>query len=284
MRFKKIIISSLLLTVVISLTIFNAYKVNPEQLHIRKEVITSTKLDKSFNDFLMVFFSDLHYGEISDEYLDEVIEKINSLDPEVVLFGGDLVDHYSNKPLNDEEREQLINALAKIEAPLGKFAVLGNHDLDSENTKNAITNILEAADFNIITNKSVAIHNFQGASFNLIGLDSLALGNPDIKEAFSLIDESLYNLVLCHTPDIVDELPNSADYMLSGHSHGGQVYIPIVSSQFVPYGSQKHYHGKYQNANGTILDITNGIGTTAKKVRLNADSEIVAYKFKINNQ
>ena len=277
MRWKKILITVLLLSGLAMLVAYNALYVNPQQLTIREEKIQDNKLSASFNDTLIVYFSDLHYGQIDDAYLNETVSEIMRLSPDLILFGGDLVDHYSRNPLNDEKRQVLITALASLKAPLGKFAVLGNHDLDSDNTKNAIINILEAADFTILDNQAVKIYNQNGDAFNLVGIDSLALGHPDIDKAFDDVGDELYNLVLCHTPDIFDDLPLSVDYLLAGHSHGGQVYIPFISSFYVPYGCQKYYHGKYDNGN-TILDITNGVGTTKEKIRLNADSEIVAYR------
>ena len=69
--------------------------------------------------------------------------------------------------------------------------------------------------------------------------------------------------------------------MLSGHSLGGQVYIPLINLFYRPEGAINYYHGKYNNGN-TILDITNGIGTINKNIRLFADAEIVTYKLKSN--
>lgn len=242
-------------------------------------MIHSSKLDKSFDNFTIVFFSDLHFGMIEDELFYKSLETINDFQPDLILFGGDLVDHYSRAPLNDEDRQKLTDGLTSLNARFGKFAVLGNHDLDSENTKNAITNVLYDAGFEIITNKNINIYNDSNEAFKLIGIDSLSLGSPDVTQAFEGVEETTFNLSLCHTPDIFDEIPNISDYLLAGHSHGGQIYFPFITSLYVPYGSKKYYHGKYHH-NNTTLDITNGVGFTNKTIRLNADGEVVVYKLK----
>ncbi len=277
MKFKKLIIVLVGIAIFAALTYYNAFYVNPYQLKVREEYINNTKLDESFDGFTIVYFSDLHYGVIDDNFLNETVDKINMFDPDLILFGGDLVDHYSNNPLNDEKRATLTAALKSLEAKYGKFAVLGNHDLDSENTKNAITNILNDADFDVLTNESIDIHNDSSASFNLIGIDSLSLGNPDINAAYQNVDENSFNLAICHTPDIFDDIPSYNDYLLAGHSHGGQVYLSFLTSLYTPFGSKNYYHGKYHH-DSSILDVTNGVGMTNKSIRLNADAEIVVYQ------
>lgn len=281
MKFKKILFIITCIVTTIILFIYNAFCVNPYQLKVREEYIVSKKLDKTFDGFTIVFFSDLHYGMIDDDFLDKTISYINEFDPDIVIFGGDLVDHYSNNPLNEIQREYLTNSLKNIKTSSGKFAVLGNHDLDSDNTKNAITNILSDADFEIITNKNFNIYNSDKKYFKLIGIDSLALGSPDINEAFDNVDETSFNLTVCHTPDIFDDLPKTSDYLLAGHSHGGQIYLSLLTSLYTPYGSQKYYHGIHNN-DGKSLDITNGVGMTNKKIRFAADAEIVVYQLKSN--
>ena len=277
MKFKKLIIILVGIAIFAALTYYNAFYVNPYQLKVREEYINNTKLDESFDGFTIVYFSDLHYGVIDDNFLNETVDKINMFDPDLILFGGDLVDHYSNNPLNDEKRATLTAALKSLEAKYGKFAVLGNHDLDSENTKNAITNILNDADFDVLTNESIDIHNDSSASFNLIGIDSLSLGNPDINAAYQNVDENSFNLAICHTPDIFDDIPSYNDYLLAGHSHGGQIRLPIIGPLYTPKNGHKYVKG-YYDLNGTSLYVTSGIGVSRYNFRLFNKPEINFYR------
>lgn len=281
MKLKKIIIISTALLALIGIVYYNAVYINPKQIKVRTEYLKNSKLPSSFNDFTIAYFSDLHYGMVDEIFIVNALSEIENMQPDLILFSGDLVDHYSNNPLNDIQRENITAALKELKAPYGKFAVLGNHDLDSENTKNAITNILTDAGFELITNKNIAIYNDVGDFFKLIGIDSMALGNPDLVSAFEGVDDTSFNLSICHTPDIFDQLPSQNDYLLSGHSHGGQVYLSFLTSFYTPYGSKNYYHGKHHRGDMT-LDITNGVGMTAKSIRLNADAEVVIYKLSNN--
>ena len=95
MKHKKIIIA-VVVTVILAmcLAFCNMVFINPKRVTVREEVITSSKLPQSFDDFMVVFFSDLHYTtSITKEELSEIVATINSFDPDVILFGGDLVDH-----------------------------------------------------------------------------------------------------------------------------------------------------------------------------------------------
>lgn len=277
-----IILGSVLLC--LGLVFLNAFHSNNNQLKVREETITSAKFNKSFNGITIGYFSDLHYGNfIDDGFLDMFKERMNSYNPDVIIFGGDLVDHYSTLSLDDEERVHLVECLSSFNPKFGKYAVLGNHDLDSEEVKATISSLLEESGFKIITNTSTRIYINKNNYFNIVGIDSMSLGEPNIEEAFANVDSTRFTFTVTHCPDIFDDIPKTkTDYVLSGHSHGGQIYIPIVSMFERSYGCEKYYRGKTKDGN-TILDISNGVGRTKTNARLNADAEIVIYKLKAMN-
>lgn len=276
---KKIVIIIVSFLLIIGVAAYNATQTNVNNISLREETIESNKINDSFDGFIVAYFSDLHYGNFTgDNQLNKLVEMINSSGVDLVLFGGDLIDHYSSRGISSENREKLINKLNEINAPYGKFAVLGNHDIDAENSRNDISEILSQGGFSIITNTNVKIYNNKKDYINLIGIDSLSVGHPNIDEAYKGIKENDFNLVITHAPDIFNDLYLiKTDYVLSAHSHGGQIYLPLINVLYRPYGCKEYFKGKY-NKDGVTLDITNGIGATKYNARLFSDSELVLYK------
>lgn len=282
MKIRKLLIGIIIAAIVITLTCINAFYININTLTIREETVRSDKISQNLNGLTIAFISDLHYSErINQNIMQQLVDKINMFDVDVVLFGGDLLeDGIDDLPSSDQE--ELISYLRQVNAPYGKYAVLGNHDLYDDDIKDIVERILYEAEFEIITNKSVMIRKNSNDYINLVGIDSLLNGSPDINSAYNQIRNSAYTIALCHTPDIFEDIPyDKTDLVLSGHSHGGQIYIPLLNSFLRPVGAQHYFKGKYAEGN-TTLDITNGIGTTKKDIRLFADAEIVIYKF-MNN-
>ena len=263
--FKKVIIAFAALMIVSAIAYFNATTVNTRQLKIREESIYSAKIDDDSDGLLVAYFSDLYFGEFFMENdMQNLIGKLNAFQPDLILFGGDL-----SVPAAD--REHLLACLSELDATYGKYAVCG--DLDDERNQT----ILQEAGFVLLKNASNTIDIDRNSFINLVGLNDLIQGNPDPASAFAGVDSSRFTLVFSHCPDIFSQLNSyDFDYLLAGHSLGGQVNLPIISLFRRPDGAKKYFRGKTINGNKT-LDISNGVGRTKSDARLFADSEIVLY-------
>ncbi len=279
MKWKKILTIILASLCVIGLCLVNAFLANPRQLKVREETLSSAKIDHDLEGLQIAYFSDLHYGTfIDDAFVTKMADKISEFTPDVILFGGDLVDHLQEHPISEEQKETLIGILKSLKAPYGKYAVLGEQDLENLAVKEAVEEILLSSDFRIITNTSTRIFADRDSSFNLIGIDSLAAGKPQPETAYEGVNPYYYTIVLTHCPDTFDSLPlEKTDYVLAGHSHGGQAYLPILDLFNRKPGCEKYSRGKIVRGE-SVLDITNGVGMTDKKVRFAADAEIVLYR------
>lgn len=276
---KILLILTLLILLIGGLT-YDAFFVASKRFTIRYETIKSEKIPAQLNDVNILFFSDIHYNNfMTPDRFNDVIELINGASPDIVIFTGDLLDHPSTTMPTEEVITTLTTQLKEIQAPLGKFAVLGNHDLESTATKDLITSILVNADFEIITNRSILVRNKGSEAIGLVGLDSQLLGIPDISNAFANVSPNGFNIVVSHTPDIANSLPaDQVDLQVSGHSHGGQVYIPVIGPLYTAPYAEIYNKGKYRINDDFILDVTNGVGTTRKDVRFFADAEVVVYR------
>lgn len=253
-----------------------AFYLGKHRMTVNYQKMSSKEIPEAFNEFSIAFFSDTHYLTYNNNAaMAMTIETIQKLQPDLIIFGGDLIDHPSHNRITEEERTDLVEQLKTLHAPYGKFAVYGNHDLESSVTKEEIKSILEEAGFHILYNTNVKIQKDDESYLRLIGIDSMLLGDPDIPKAYQDVLLNDYAITVCHTPDIATKLnTNLTDLALSGHSHGHQIYIPFVSEHFLPPYAVTYHRGRYQIQNTTLF-VTNGIGTTASSIRLFANREVM---------
>lgn len=272
-RLTLALISLTLLTVLIfEMTVWGVRRLSVDIVTISDPLIPD-----SFENIKVLYFSDVHYNKFMDrDRLTVIVTRINQLDPDIVLFGGDLFDHPSVEYPSTDIQNELISLLSSIQAPLGKYAVFGNHDLESPRTQQMTANVLNASGFELLVNQNIPIYNKSEEYIRMIGLDSQLLGNPDVELAYQGTSENEFIITLSHTPDIIDNLPVTTDWVLAGHSHGGQIRLPIFNELYtVPY-ARKYVSGTHV-VNGIRLDISNGVGTTRWDVRLFADPQIHLY-------
>ena len=266
--FKRLIIAFFILFVSISLAYYNATNINTKQINIRQETIKSEKIDENLDGLLVIYFSDLYYGEMLDEtFMNNLVHKINVFQPDIIIFGGDLINQNINQEL-------LTSSLSSLQAKHGKYAVLGDNDglLAQE--------VLVNSGFDIIDNDNRTINIAKNSYITLVGSQPLINGQPDLNKAFAGTNSNSYTFYLSHCPDQFDGVISyQFDRMLSGHSLGGQIFFPIVELFFRPEGCQRYFRGKITK-NSRTLDITNGVGRIDNNARFLADAEIVLYTLK----
>lgn len=271
----KIIIRILLVILFILLCVYNVTVVNTKDITVRKETIKSGKIDSNIDGLLVAYFADLHYGTYTNiDDVQVIVNKLEDIKPDIIIFGGDLID----KAIDGNSQSELTSLLKSLNAKYGKYAVLGDKD---HYLSEQVTSILEESDFRILTNANQRIY-VDNSFIELVGIDSSVMGSPDVSTAYDGSNASYYTFVISHCPDIFDSLDLSKiDYVLCGHSLGGQVYFPLINFFYRPSGALNYYHGKYKSNNVT-LDITSGVGTIENDIRMFADAEIVIYKLKSN--
>lgn len=278
MKKKQIITLCILFVVAIALILINTFFINPHHLEIRKETILSNKIDENLDGTSIAYFADIHYGlYTNDEDIVKLINKCNLLDADIVLFGGDLIDESIS--ITEDIKTFLINQLSQLKSNYHKYAVLGEEDIVSSR-RNEIINILMDAGFEILNNSNIKIYAKGNSYFNLVGMDSQVSGSIDVNSAFAGIANTNFTLAFTHCPDSYDLIDtNKCDYLLAGHSHGGQVYLPLINLFNRENGYQNYIHGKHKY-NQTTLDITNGVGLSEHEARLLSDAEVVFYQLK----
>ncbi|MBQ1439409.1 MAG: metallophosphoesterase [Solobacterium sp.] len=283
---KRILVHILSILLAISLfglaLYFDAYNTAPSRFQVRYETLDSVFIPSQMDDVTILYFSDLDYGTFMDrKRMEKLTGTINELSPDIILFGGDLFDQ--NARISEQERTDVTELLSSMHAPLGKFAVLGDFDYRTPELPETVRSVLFDSDFELLINTSVILRNNGSDSITLTGLDSGLYGHPDINAAFANIGRAGYNIVLSHTPDLAEDMPSDlADYVLSGHSHGGQAYWGF-GALYTPPQAEMFFRGKHDIKGLFTLDITNGVGTTEQDVRFLANAEVVLYRLKHHN-
>lgn len=246
--------------------------VEPELLMI-KEIDISAKNIALKTPIRIVQCSDLHLGpDYNMPHLERLVKKVNDIKPDLIVFTGDLID--DNKTFN--EKEETIRILNQLEAKLGKYAVIGNHDYGGNGIKR-YKQIMKAAHFNLLINAHDVIQVEENKKINIIGIDNVTFGQVDLEKAMANISKSDYNIVLCHEPDIADEIAKyPIDLQLSGHSHGGQVRIPLKGAILTPPKGKKYVKGLYDISENPRMKIyvNVGIGTSQMRFRFGCIPEL----------
>lgn len=270
----KIII---IIGVIITLTLLYSRFISTRGLIVKEYPIKTSRLDSNYDGLKIIQLSDIHYGStIGLKELKNVVKKINSLNPDIVVFTGDLVEN--KVVLDEEEVKNIIKELNKIDPKIETLAVKGNHDYDHE----YFDAILKELNWHLLDNTYEYVYNQSKSPIIFVGLDDYTDGNPDYDNAFSYLNETeedLYTIILAHEPDQIDEIKNYRfDLMLSGHSHLGQVRLPLIGAIYTPVGSKKYYDEHYKVDNADLY-INGGLGTSTIKFRLFNKPSINLYRF-----
>lgn len=228
----------------------------------------------------VVQLSDIHISEdYTEKQLEKMVEKVNKLEPDIITFTGDLFDNYSKYgPV-----KETVEALGKLKAKYGKYSVWGNRDYGGGASRQ-YENIMRDSGFTLLKNEGVNIHIENGKKIFIGGLDDALLGNLDVDNALrKMKKDSDYKIMLMHEPDKADVLKDSElNLILAGHSHGGQVKIPLLKRTKTAL-AKKYISGFYTINEKTQLKlyVNTGIGTTRIPVRFMVPPEISIFNIAI---
>jgi predicted MPP superfamily phosphohydrolase len=229
--------------------------IEPERLTYQQQIISLPGLHPSLEGFRLVQLSDFHYSEDRNTlaYLQHVVSQANSLQPDLIVLTGDFVDS------NLDGLPDLIKTLAELKAKWGVYAVLGNHD--HRRGASAVRHGLEEVGIKLLWNENVTLTG-DAAALSLIGLDDWLRGRPQIRPALDSLPAHTTNILLVHEPDVADIICRYPQFhlQLSGHSHGGQIRLPLLGPLILPVLGQKYDQGYYQ-VEGLHLYTSRGVGT-----------------------
>lgn len=260
---KKIFKFGFSLFIIFTLIILYSRYIATTGLVTKEITINNQNIQTDFDGLKIVHFSDLHYKRIiTKERINKIIDEINLINPDIVVFTGDLIDHDSN--ITDEDIKYLKEILNKINSKYGKYAVLGNHDYSIDIKK--IRDIYENSSFKLLENTYDIIYSKNNQKIYVGGISTGEYNDSLLKNLIP--KEEMYKILLLHEPDFIDDVTLlNSDIALSGHSHNGQINIPYLKKLFLPTGAKKYYN-EYYKINNTEFYISNGIGVSRYNFRL----------------
>lgn len=254
---KKLVKALLLSLVLIGLLIYIIYIDSTTaaltRLRVEHKEFAHKQIPSSFNNVKILYFSDMHAYSLGAEFQTSIFEKIQSLEFDLVLFGGDLIE--SSIKMRDEEVLTLIDQLNSIEAPLGKFAVLGDED---RNRMELVQTIYAQSGFEVLGTQSIPLHN--------LSKEYIVLNTVDLLD--SSLEQKLdgFSITLSYNPLGLES--SSSPLLLSAKTHNGQVRFPLLGARY-----QKEAMEFRPITEGLWIS-SNGLGVDEYKARFLTDPSL----------
>lgn len=266
------LIGSLVIVFVIGLIGFGAF--NAKKIHIANYNVEIKKSAGDLKNLNIVMISDIHLGEIIKKpRLNQIVNSINSLKPDIVLIGGDIIDN----ELDPVVEQNMGEAFKNIKSRFGTYACLGNHDYFSGNLEDKIK-YFKASGITVLRDSYLKMNN----DFYVIGREdasgakTLGIKRKELDDLTKGIDKSLPMILLDHQPLKLEETEKAAiDLQLSGHTHYGQFFPVQYANKFV----FEDQYGYLKKGNSNII-VSSGVGTWGPPIRLGSLCEIVNVKVK----
>ena len=210
--------------------------------------------------------TDLHVGSPFNgiDKLRQIVDRTNAARPDVICILGDLVIQgvVGGRFVVPEE---IGRELQRLRAPAGVFAVLGNHDAWFDYAR--VRTALERNGIRVVEQTAVRVEASAG-SFWVTGVSDVWTGKPDIAAALAAVsDADAPVLLLTHNPDIFPVVPGRVALTLAGHTHGGQVRLPLIGRPIVPSRYGRRYAAGHVIEGGRHLFVSTGTGTSILPIR-----------------
>lgn len=231
----------------------------------------------------LAIIADPHLGPFKDDkFLKTVVEKINYEKPDIVLLPGDFIYH-------EKEAADNLYPLKDLKSKYGAYAVLGNHDYGvsgvellgednvyKEDKASYVEQKLEEYGVTVLRNENLSI-DINGQEIFIAGAEDLWSEQYDFNKTFEGITKEDYVIFLEHNPDIIEyEASKLGDIIVSGHTHGGQVRLPIIGALTMPVKIDYNYdYGVYYLDQDRVLLLTKGLGEIGPRARFLCSPEIM---------
>lgn len=253
-----------------------AFWLEPSSLTTQRYSLTMTHKTQ-VHPLRIGIVSDIHIGRFfgDEKRLERIVNTLNEENPDLIVFLGDFVAQTSATAF-----VKAAPKLNSLKAPLGAYAVLGNHDWWSGKTE--VVEALSTTGIQLIDNQHIDL-TWKGSPLRLIGLG-------DYWEDENLWDyiaahksTDIPSIAITHNPDVFPRIPSDISLVLAGHTHGGQVSFPIINAPIVPSQFQDRYRYGLIHEDGHHLLVTSGTGNSILPVRFRVPPEVVIAEIGFTN-
>jgi predicted MPP superfamily phosphohydrolase len=243
--------------------------IEPRRLVVRDLELRLPRWPERLDGLRAGVMSDLHAGvpHAGIAAIRRAVDALNDRAPDVHLLLGDYLDS-SQLLRRDIEPEAVADELARLRAPLGTVAVIGNHDW--RNSGDRIWRALSARGITVLEDEAIELEGFWVA-----GLADMRHRMPDVVHALRDVPADAPLIVLSHDPDLFPRMPERVALTLAGHTHGGQVAIPLIRRPLLPSYYGERYARGHIVEHDRHLFVTSGVGTSGLPIRLLAPPEVL---------
>jgi predicted MPP superfamily phosphohydrolase len=250
----------------------DAFWLEPSSIRLARYDVT---VDAPFlKGMTIAVISDLHAGApyIDDAKIDRIVAMTNQARPDIILLTGDYVTE--NGPFSHHVAvERILTHLTQLRAPMGVYSVLGNHDHYEGGPR--IARLFRAAGIPDLENAALPLSGPHG-DFYLVGIGDYHSGQSHPPRVFRHLPADVRALCFTHSPDSLPILPRNCVLTLAGHTHGGQVRLPLLGRPAVNLASmygQRYAIGTVRE-DGKTMFVSSGIGTSLIPARFGVPPEI----------
>lgn len=251
-----------------------AWQIEPFRLEFVRKDMPVQNLPASLHGKILMQISDMHVGRANKNYLIQSLKEAQTYQPDIVVYTGDFITENGG-----HEFDELKTVLEhKVSGKLGTLGILGNHDYgkgwSQADVGDKVTGLVNDAGITVLRNSAVTIEELC-----IIGIDDLWGTNYRPDAAMAHYTPGTATIVLSHNPDTCDEQiwNDYKGWILSGHTHGGQVRPPFLPAPVVPVNNKKYTAGEINLEDGRTLYINRALGYKWQ-LRLNVRPEITVFK------
>jgi predicted MPP superfamily phosphohydrolase len=257
---------------------------NTRNLELVKLKVGLKRLPNAFDGLKVGQITDIHAGPlVNRELIRDGVDRIMSARPDLIVLTGDFVSGATKilwttyGGFREKHYAYCMEELSRLTAPLGVFAVLGNHDFWSgiEVTEKIVSG-LKNSGVTVLRNEFHILER-GGETLQLIGVDDYWEGSYSLSGALKNVPEDDCRLLLSHNPDVnedVENLGEPIDFIISGHTHGGQIVFPLAGALYIPSPFGQKYRAGLVRDGRRQTYVSRGLGLFFVPIRLNCPPDV----------
>lgn len=257
--------------------------INSRNINLARQDVRLTRLPESYDGLTIGQITDIHAGPLATrEMIRSGVDLLMNEKPDIVALTGDFVSGATKflwttyGGFKDHHMQFCMKELSRLKAPLGVYAVLGNHDFWTGPAVAArVIKGLENIGVRVLRNESLPLKGDQAVY--LAGVDDYWEKSYNLMNAMKEMPNESFKILLSHNPDVnedIDARDLKVDLIISGHTHGGQVVLPLIGAPFLPSAFGQKYRAGLVEDQGRFTYISTGLGLFFVPIRLNCPPEV----------